>query len=102
MGAAAPTDTGKEARTPGAPEIGRAACRGRGEISGGAGSLKKKKKEKERGTVNKDGMIQKAQDTKKYVWIVVDLEVLVPVRDQRVIMLSQQRCRRRRVCMMAM
>src|SRR5258708_39858374 len=25
-------------------EIGRAACRGRGEISGGAGSLKKKKK----------------------------------------------------------
>src|SRR5256885_15534535 len=27
-------------------EIGRAACRGRGEISGGAGSLKKKKKNK--------------------------------------------------------
>src|SRR2546430_6361510 len=27
-------------------EIGRAACRGRGEISGGAGSLKKKKKKK--------------------------------------------------------
>src|SRR5256885_12606592 len=27
-----------------ASQIGRAACRGRGEISGGAGSLKKKKK----------------------------------------------------------
>src|SRR2546422_4442224 len=29
-------------------EIGRASCRGRGEISGGAGSLKKKKKNKKR------------------------------------------------------
>src|SRR5256884_9027098 len=32
-----------------ASEIGRASCRGRGEISGVAGSLKKKKKKMERG-----------------------------------------------------
>src|SRR2546429_7418387 len=29
-------------------EIGRASCRGRGEISGGAGSFKKKKKKKQK------------------------------------------------------
>src|SRR2546428_11948693 len=37
---------GPGGRRDGGPEIGRASCRGRGEISVGAVSLKKKKKEK--------------------------------------------------------
>src|SRR2546430_15727681 len=50
-------------------EIGRASCRGRGEISGGAGSLKKKKKRK---NTNESIINRRIRNSKEVAAIIID------------------------------